>query len=308
MATRFVRLTAITDARNRGPWTSAAELNLIAETGTTQPPPAPAPAALTRTGWIATASDQETTRKNGSAASVLDGSLTTIWHSRYSPTVIGLPHSIVLDMRATNEVSGFTHTPRSGTSRNGTIGRNAIAVSSNGATKMAPVASGTWADNNQAKTVTFPAVQARYIRLTATTEAGNRGQWTTAAELNVIGRSLSAPPPDLTPTGSKGSWGATIGFPLVPAAVALLPGNKLLTWSSYSNTTFGGANGKTQTAILDLNTGVVTPLTVANTGHDMFCPGVSFLPDGRILISGGATPPCRRSTTRRATRGQPPPP
>ena len=269
VATRFVRLTAITEAGNRGPWTSAAELNLVAETGTTQPPPAPAPAALTRTGWIATASDQETTRENGSAANVLDGSLTTIWHSRYSPTVIGLPHSIVLDMRATNEVSGFTYTPRSGTSRNGTIGRYAIAVSSDGSTWMAPVASGTWADNNQAKTVTFPAVQARYIRLTATTEAGNRGQWTTAAELNVIGRSLSAPPPDLTPTGSKGSWGATIGFPLVPAAVALLPGNKLLTWSSYSNTTFGGANGKTQTAILDLNTGVVTPLTVANTGHDI---------------------------------------
>ncbi len=289
VATRFIRLTAITEAGNRGPWTSAAELHLIAETGTTQPPPsAPAPAALARTGWIVTASDQETTRESGGAANVLDGNLTTIWHSQYSPTLIPLPHSIVLDMRAINEVSGFTYTPRSGTSRNGTIGQYAIAVSSDGTSWSAPVASGTWADNSQAKTLTFPAVQARYVRLTATTEAGNRGQWTTAAELNVIGRSLSAPPPASTPTGSTGSWGATIGFPLVPAAAALLPGNKVLTWSSYSNTTFGGANGKTQTAILDLNTGVVTPLTVANTGHDMFCPGVSILPDGRILISGGS--------------------
>ncbi|TFC24916.1 hypothetical protein E3O53_15245 [Cryobacterium sp. TMT2-18-3] len=33
---------------------------------------------------------------------------------------------------------------------------------------------------------------------------------------------------------------------------------------------------------------MVTPLTVANTGPDMFCPGVSILPDGRILISGGS--------------------
>jgi galactose oxidase len=294
---RFVRLTALTEVANRGPWSSAAELNLVAEAAGTEPPPppVPAPAALPRTGWIATASDQETARENGQASNVLDGSLSTIWHSQYSPTTKPLPHSIVLDMRATNEVSGFTYTPRSGTSRNGTIGRYTLAVSSNGTTWSAAVATGTWADNNQAKTITFPPVQARYLRLTASTEAGNRGPWSTAAELNVIGRTLGqtpepppTPPTPPTPSQSKGSWGATIGFPLVPAAAALLPGNKLLTWSAYSNTNFGGANGKTQTAILDLKTGVVTPLTVANTVHDMFCPGVSILADGRILISGGS--------------------
>jgi galactose oxidase len=288
VATRFIRLTAITEAGNRGPYSSAAELNLYAEAaGTDPPPPTPTPTTLPRTGWVATASDQETVRENGRASNVLDGSLSTLWHSQYSPTVIPLPHSIVLDMVATNEVSGFVYTPRSGTSRNGTIGRYAIAVSSNGTTWSASVASGTWADTNQVKTVTFPPVQARYVRLTALSEAGNRGQWSTAAELNVIGRTVSTPPPP-APTESEGSWGGTIGFPLVPAAAALLPGNKLLTWSAYSNTTFGGANGKTQTAILDLNTGVVTPLTVSNTGHDMFCPGVSILADGRILISGGS--------------------
>lgn len=297
VATRFVRLTAITEAGNRGPWSNAAEINLFAEAGSTEPPPPPpppppGPTVLPRTGWVATASDQETARENGRASNVLDGSLSTLWHSQYSPTLIRLPHSIVLDMRATNEVSGFTYTPRSGTSRNGTIGRYAIAVSSDGTNWGTSVASGTWADNNQAKTVTFPAVQARYVRLTALSEAGNRGQWTTAAELNVIGRTLSTPPPPPPPppppTESKGSWGPTISFPLVPTAAALLPGNKLLTWSAYSNTNFGGANGRTQTAMLDLTTGVVTPLTVSNTVHDMFCPGVSFLPDGRILISGGS--------------------
>ncbi len=288
VATRFVRLTAITEAGNRGPWTSAAELNLYAQAagGEPEPPPAPAPTPLPRTGWVATASDQETTRENGRASNVLDGSLSTLWHSQYSPTLVPLPHSIVLDMRATNEVSGFTYTPRSGTNRNGTIGRYAIAVSSNGTTWSAPVASGTWADTSQAKTVTFPPVQARYIRLTASSEAGNRGQWSTAAELNVIGRTLSTTPP--APTPSKGSWGPTISFPLVPAAAALLPGNRLLTWAAYSNTAYGGANGKTQTAILNLSTGVVTHLTVANTVHDMFCPGTSMLTDGRILISGGS--------------------
>ena len=27
---------------------------------------------------------------------------------------------------------------------------------------------------------------------------------------------------------------------------------------------------------------------MVNTGHDMFCPGTSMLPDGKILISGGS--------------------
>ena len=44
---------------------------------------------------------------------------------------------------------------------------------------------------------------------------------------------------------SLGSWGPTINFPLVPAAAALLPGNRMLTWSAYSPTAFGGSRGYT---------------------------------------------------------------
>ena len=94
--------------------------------------------------------------------------------------------------------------------------------------------------------MTFAAVSARYVRLTATTEAGNRGPWSSAAEINLLGPSL-------------GSWGPTIDFPLVPAAAALLPGNRLLTWSAYSPTAIGGSRGYTQTSILDLTTGAVSP-------------------------------------------------
>lgn len=36
------------------------------------------------------------------------------------------------------------------------------------------------------------------------------------------------------------------------------------------------------------NSGAVSALTVANTQHDMFCPGISALEDGRILIQGGS--------------------
>lgn len=310
VATRFVRLTALTEAGNRGGYSSAAELNLIAEADAGAPAPAPAPApvpapaTLPRTGWVATATSEQTAGANGRAQNVLDGNAATIWHSRYSPTLARLPHSITLDMRAAHEISGLTYTPRSGTSRNGTIGRYTIAVSSNGTTWSAPVATGRWSDTRTAKTVTFPPVQTRYVRLTATTEAGNRGQWSSAGEIDVIGRTLSAAPgnpppatdpgtppapaPAPAPSTSKGSWSSTIGFPLVPSTAALLPGNKLLTWSAYTANDFGGSNGRTQTAILDLNTGAVSKLEVSNTNHDMFCPGTSYLADGRLLVSGGS--------------------
>lgn len=36
------------------------------------------------------------------------------------------------------------------------------------------------------------------------------------------------------------------------------------------------------------DSGVVSARTVANTHHDMFCPGISALGDGRILIQGGS--------------------
>jgi galactose oxidase len=206
----------------------------------------------------------------------------TIWHSQWSGTTVPLPHSITLDMGTANQVAGLKYLPRAD-NPNGRIGAYSIDASSDGTT-WAAASSGTWADTADEKSVTFGAVSARYIRLTANTEAGNRGPWSSAAEINLTGTATPPPPPD----GTLGSWGPAINFPLVPAAAALLPGNKLLTWSAYSSTNFGGSNGFTQTSILDLTTGAVSQAQVSNTGHDMFCPGISLLPDGRIMVSGGS--------------------
>ncbi|PWW66821.1 galactose oxidase [Actinokineospora spheciospongiae] len=236
---------------------------------------------LNRDGWVATASDQETAAEDGRAANVLDGSDATIWHSRWSGTAAPLPHWITLDMRAPQTVAGLQVRPR-GDSGNGNIGQYRIELSADGVTFGAPVATGTWPDGSAVRTVRFPEAQARYVRLTALTEAGNRGPWSSAAEIDVLAASAA---PDASVTGL---WGATVGFPIVPVASALLPNNKLLTWSAYAADNFGGSNGYTQTAIMDLTTGQVTQRRIDNTGHDMFCPGISMLADGRVLVAGGS--------------------
>jgi galactose oxidase len=200
LSARYVRLTAMTEAGNRGPWSSAAEIDLVR--GQVAPPELP------RNGWTATASDAST---GFPASNVLDGDAATMWHSPYEGTPAPLPHFITIDMQAVQDISGLRYLPRQDDTPNGTIGQYSVAVSRDGATFSDPVAAGTWADDTMEKAALFPAVSARYIRLTAGTEAGNRGPWSSAAELSVLGE---VPPPVLPRNG----WTATAsdaatGFP-----------------------------------------------------------------------------------------------
>ncbi|WP_314195377.1 galactose oxidase-like domain-containing protein [uncultured Arthrobacter sp.] len=237
-----------------------------------------------------TASDEEVSAEDGQAANVLDGETATFWQSAETEPATPFPHSITIDTGITQTISGFRYLPRADVP-NGRIGSFEIMVSTDGTTWGTPVARGTWADSSSEKSVTFAAESARFVRMQAISEAGDRGSWSSAAEINLVGqepgdRVLQA---QGVATGSSGSWGPTIDFPLVPAAAALLPGNRLLTWSANAPAMYGGGGGLTQTSILNLTTGEVTQNEVANTGHDMFCPGVSMLPDGRILVSGGSS-------------------
>ena len=109
----------------------------------------PKMASLASTGWTAVASDQQ---GNYPASYAVDGSRTTFWHSKYSPTPVPLPHSITINTHATRYISGLTYLPRQDASYNGNIGRYSISVSSDGTAWSAPVASGTWADDKSLKT------------------------------------------------------------------------------------------------------------------------------------------------------------
>ena len=49
----------------------------------------------------------------------------------------------------------------------------------------------------------------------------------------------------------------------------------------------GGGEGRTETAIFDPITGDVEQFTIDQTEHDMFCPGISTLRNGDIVVTGG---------------------
>ena len=267
---RYVRLTALTEAGSRGPYTSIAELTLLGD-------PALGP-ARPRNGWTVSADSQAA---GDAARNVLDGDALTIWHTVFTGTVPPLPHHITINMHGTHLVSGLAYLPRQDGSSNGNIGRYSISVSSNGTTWGKPVATGTWADDASEKYAVWKAVSARYVRLTALTEAGNRGPWTSAAEINLLGVAPSA--------GVGGKWSAPIGFPIVPVSAVVLPNDKLLTFSAVDTMAFDKTPDTiTNVAVLDLKTGRVTEPDEVNTNHQMFCEGLAMLPDGRVLINGGS--------------------
>ncbi|KAI9676412.1 MAG: hypothetical protein M1817_000569 [Caeruleum heppii] len=237
--------------------------------------------ALPRTGWsVAVDSFQPGNEGN----KVLDGNTNSIWHSQYNPTNAALPHTITIDMKATYNVNGLTYLPRQDGNSNGNIGQHRVFLSIDGTNFGSPVAFGTWLDDRTEKATSFETRPARYLRIVALTEAGNRGPWTSAAEINIFAAASYTPPPN-----GLGKWGPTIDFPIVPvAAMVEHDTGKVLVWSSYAADTFsGGPGGRTVTATYDPSSGIVTQRTVSNTGHDMFCPGVSLDANGRAVVTGG---------------------
>ena len=85
-------------------------------------------------------------------------------------------------------------------------------------------------------------------------------------------------------------WDGPYQMPLIPVAVANLPDGRILTWSAYDRFNHTTDDlGMTYTSIFDPATGRSSERLVTNTKHDMFCPGLNTLADGRILVNGGSS-------------------
>jgi len=207
----------------------------------------------------------------------IDGNKNTFWHTEYYPVAAQLPHHLSIDLGTSTYLDGFTYLPRQDGSLNGNVGQYKLELSTDN-TNFVQVASGTFVDDVSLKEVGFPGQNTRYIRFTALTEAGNRGPWTSAAEVTFT------PGPTST---NLGQWDPVIPMPLVPAG-AFIEWNtgKVLTFSSYKVNDFEGT-GLTYTATYDPATNTVSERTVTNTGHDMFCPGMSTDSTGRMVVTGG---------------------
>ncbi|MEV4059638.1 discoidin domain-containing protein [Nonomuraea dietziae] len=147
------------------------------------------PHVLPRNDWtVKYVSSQELTQENTPGTNVLDGNMSTFWHTQWSGTspIPSHPHEIQLDMKAARTVSGFTYLPRQDGSRNGWVHAYEFYASADGTNWGSPVATGTFAIDATLKTVRFPTVPGRYVRFRALSEV-NGNPWASCADLTVIG-------------------------------------------------------------------------------------------------------------------------
>ncbi|KEY73809.1 hypothetical protein S7711_03109 [Stachybotrys chartarum IBT 7711] len=90
----------------------------------------------------------------------------------------------------------------------------------------------------------------------------------------------------------EGFWGPVLRIEVIPIAGYVVPeypsSERVLFFSAFGNNSFGGTAGYTQFLEYNFVTGEATHRNITETNHDMFCPGISALEDGRILINGGS--------------------
>lgn len=238
-------------------------------------------AAIPTDGWTVTC---DSSQPGNDCSNAIDDSADTFW---LTDATASLPQSIVVDMQTTRLVGNITIQPRQDGTSTGNIGQHQVFLSEDGTNWGSPVAVGTYLDDNKLKTTIFTPGNARYVKVTSLSEAGNRGSVMSIAELNVYDATTEPPPSPAV----AGSWALTVDMPLVPVSAAIeWSSGRLLVWSSFTSNAFGGGAGQghqTVTASYDPATQLVSQRTVTNTDHDMFCEGLSMDADGRIIAAGG---------------------
>ena len=125
---------------------------------------------LDKSQWTVTA---DSFQAGNEPTAAIDGSTSTFWHSQFSPN-LPLPHNITVDMKQVMNINGLVLTPRQDGTSNGNIGQHTVQVSQDNKV-WTTVSYGTFLDDSEVKTVPFVTTAARYLRILAATEAGNRG-------------------------------------------------------------------------------------------------------------------------------------
>lgn len=183
---RYVKLTATSELSGQA-FTTIAELTFFG---------CAVPASCTTTGIprsnysVNGFDSQETTGETAPATNAIDGNNSTFWHTQWYNSTAPMPHYITIDLGATNQLTTVTYVPRQN-STNGRIKNYKIEVSVLGQAWFT-VAEGTWPNSTTTQTVSFGAIQARYVRLTASSEVNNN-PWTSVAELSFAGCGAAAP-------------------------------------------------------------------------------------------------------------------
>lgn len=157
-------------------------------------PTGPAPEFIPQSEMTATATSERTLNFRGdyyAAADAIDGRPESFWHTQWEPTKAALPQSITFDLGKPRDVQALTYQPRIDNAPDGMITKYAIHVSDDGKT-FRQVTTGEWEISTGTKIASWPAGQARFVRLEALEAANGMAS---AGEIRLSATPLSPTPP-----------------------------------------------------------------------------------------------------------------
>jgi hypothetical protein len=103
------------------------------------------------------------------------------------------------------------------------------------------------------------------------------------------GNSVTSSPVNLSPLppeATQGEWGPVVNWDIVPLHMHLLPTGKLLAWGKFEPP-FPSSTAMGMPRLWDPASGPPTGARQIAVDTMLFCSGHAFLPDGRLLVSGG---------------------
>lgn len=135
--------------------------------------------AVPQSDMTASATSEHPSTAEGPASYVLDGSLSTIWHTKYNPKD-ELPQSLTVTFDHARNICKYVYTPRQ-TGSNGIVTTYELYALKQDGSKVL-VASGTWEADHTEKAAYFTPVKATGIEMKVLAAYGGFGS---AAEINV---------------------------------------------------------------------------------------------------------------------------
>ncbi|MHC6219459.1 endo-alpha-N-acetylgalactosaminidase family protein [Arthrobacter sp. MMS24-S77] len=128
----------------------------------------------------------------GPVGNVLDGDAGSIWHTQYDPTITNYPHWVQLKLDGEYTVNGFAYQGRQTGGQNGKVKGYTIFTSMDGTT-WTQAATGNLVDTTAMQNITFPTVQAKFVKFQANSSI-NGQPFAAAAEMRVFGHSSAIAP------------------------------------------------------------------------------------------------------------------
>ena len=141
------------------------------------------PLFINKSAWKVVSVDSQ--QGGNEAQLAFDGKNDTFWHTQWGAVEPNCPHTLIVDMAQTYNISAVTYLSRQDGNQNGMVKAYEFYLSNDGETWGQPVVSGEFKNTTSLQTAKLKtATAARYLKFVAKSEINGRA-WTSCAELSI---------------------------------------------------------------------------------------------------------------------------